>query len=312
MDQAKFKDPRNLASSSQFSELWRPTLHMTGVIIHGFLELYIIMQPDCPKDANMQCTVMSIALELLYENFFKDTLYRPPRIMQCCHDNTAREGVNQTFATFLSWLGVEDVFEKTASTRLIKDHTHNELDACFSVVASSLNNAPELETPSDFAAWIRDNVRPSGGRKLFVQVLDNTWDFQTWFYGLDVHFQGLTTTPKEKRNNHVWEFCQRSVIEKFISTGVFFLGAWLVIRVNRRNRVNRFAHSTGQAWEYLHLGLGRKSIGNRTSIENQLKIDRTSIENIWKGGSVENRSNINRNSIENLWKRGSVEYLSQI
>ena len=28
MDQAKFKCPRNLASSSQFSDCWRPSLHV--------------------------------------------------------------------------------------------------------------------------------------------------------------------------------------------------------------------------------------------------------------------------------------------
>ena len=36
MDQAKFRCPRNLASSAEFESLWRPQLHVTGAIIVCF------------------------------------------------------------------------------------------------------------------------------------------------------------------------------------------------------------------------------------------------------------------------------------
>ena len=34
MDQAKFKVPRNTASSADLEPLWRPQLHVCGVIVH--------------------------------------------------------------------------------------------------------------------------------------------------------------------------------------------------------------------------------------------------------------------------------------
>ena len=35
MDQAKFRCPRNLASSAEFDSCFRPQLHMVGTICHG-------------------------------------------------------------------------------------------------------------------------------------------------------------------------------------------------------------------------------------------------------------------------------------
>ena len=50
-DQAKFRCPRNLASSKRFEALWRPQLHFTGIIMHGLAELYLISDPDVPCPA---------------------------------------------------------------------------------------------------------------------------------------------------------------------------------------------------------------------------------------------------------------------
>ena len=39
-DQAKFRVPRNLASSKEFEHLWRPQLHLTGIIAWGVRILF--------------------------------------------------------------------------------------------------------------------------------------------------------------------------------------------------------------------------------------------------------------------------------
>ena len=46
VDQAKFRVPTNLASSVEFEACFRPQLHVVGVIIHGHLECYFIMNSD--------------------------------------------------------------------------------------------------------------------------------------------------------------------------------------------------------------------------------------------------------------------------
>ena len=68
------------------------------------------MPADCPKDANMECTVVARILELAFEEFYRDKPIAFPRTLICATDNTAREANNQVFATFLSWLQGSGVF----------------------------------------------------------------------------------------------------------------------------------------------------------------------------------------------------------
>ena len=90
MDQAKFKVPRNTASSAELEPLWRPQLHVCGVIVHGHMECYFIMDSDRAKDSNMNCTVMSRVLDLVRETIPPE--YALPRGLLVAADNTAREG----------------------------------------------------------------------------------------------------------------------------------------------------------------------------------------------------------------------------
>ena len=90
MDQAKFKVPRNTASSADLEPLWRPQLHVCGVIVHGHMECYFTMDSDRAKDSNMNCTVMSRVLDLVREK--NPPEYALPRSLIVAADNTAREG----------------------------------------------------------------------------------------------------------------------------------------------------------------------------------------------------------------------------
>ena len=62
LDHAKGRCPRNLVNSKQWSTLWRPQLHMVGVTAEGLLEQDWVMDQDVPKDANMECTCLSLGL----------------------------------------------------------------------------------------------------------------------------------------------------------------------------------------------------------------------------------------------------------
>lgn len=118
MDQAKFRCPRNLQSSSELKDLWRPKLHLTAAIVHGYIEAYFILPPNTAKDSNMECSVTARVLDIWYDKFLRGTGYAAPRTLEICTDNTAREGVNQTYASFLSWLQASEVFELAQSERL--------------------------------------------------------------------------------------------------------------------------------------------------------------------------------------------------
>ena len=71
-DQSKGRCPRNLENSKRWSTLWRPQLHIVGVMAEYLFEQYWAMDQGVPKESNMECTCLSVALdtarELLAEN----------------------------------------------------------------------------------------------------------------------------------------------------------------------------------------------------------------------------------------------------
>ena len=211
MDQAKFKCPRNLSSNADFEKLWRPTLHMTGAIIHGHLEAFFIMNSDQPKDANMECTVLSRCLDLIQDKF-NDSQYRMPRHLEVHTDSTTREAVNQTFATYLAYLKDSGKFDSTSLERFQKEHTKNEVDQRFSTVATTLSRAPVLEDPWEFKDWILKHVKPVRGRELHVEVLSSTFEFQNWFHDCGVQLSGLASISGETDTTHSWKFVSRELV----------------------------------------------------------------------------------------------------
>ena len=209
MDQAKFKVPRNLSSSAEFESLWRPPLHVTGAIAHGHIEAYFILDTDVAKDSNMNATIMSRMMDLVKEKLGDNAL---PRNLAVQADNTTRESKNQHFLLYLSALVAADKFDAADLQFLQCGHTHNEQDQRFSTVATSLSRAPVLEDPEEFAAWIRNNVKPARGRTLHVEVLDSTYDFQSWLQNCGVQVSGLAATHAEPRTTHCWRICRRSLL----------------------------------------------------------------------------------------------------
>ena len=216
MDQAKFRCPRNCVQSatSQFSALHRPTLHMTGCIAFGQLEAYFVMRPDTAKDANMNITIIGRMLDKLQEMMQEDTSLQLPRHCILAADNTPRESKNHFFAAFAAFLVAQQRFETLEVQFMQAGHTKNELDQRFSSVATILASAPTLEDPVEFKQWMEQHVRPVSGRRLMVEILDATHDFQSWFHGLDLQIKGLTSTALKPNANHLWRFLPRYAVEQ--------------------------------------------------------------------------------------------------
>ena len=87
----------------------RPQLHVVGIIIHGHLEAYYIMDADQPKDSSMNCTIVAQALDKVKEILGPDQAL--PRNLVIAADNTTRESKNTVFANFVSYLVTKEVFE---------------------------------------------------------------------------------------------------------------------------------------------------------------------------------------------------------
>ena len=139
------------------------------------LEAYFIMDSDLAKDSNMEISVHALMLDLVAP-MIRDKGGAVPRTLINAIDNTAREGKNQFFMSYLNFLVASNKFEATETEYMKPGHSHNEQDQRFSTIATTLSSAPVLETPGAFRDWIYEHVHPVQGRKLHVQVLESTME----------------------------------------------------------------------------------------------------------------------------------------
>ena len=208
MDQAKWRAPRNLASSAEFDALWRPQLHVTGCIWHGVLEAYFIMPPDIAKDSNMNATVINRMFDLVRET----QEGAMPRNLIINSDNTTRESKNQFFLATQAMLVSQDKFDTVDQEFPKTGHTHNEIDQRFSSVSTTLNRAPVLENMEEFRDWTLTHLKPARGRKLVVEILDGSMNFQEWQIPLNLNIAGLAAHKYAMDTNHSWKLVQRKAL----------------------------------------------------------------------------------------------------
>ena len=57
MDTAKFRVPRNIAMTKEFSEMTRAELKLTGIIAERISESYYLVSDAAAKDANLGLTL---------------------------------------------------------------------------------------------------------------------------------------------------------------------------------------------------------------------------------------------------------------
>ena len=102
---------------------------MVGVIAWGYLECYFLMSPDQAKDANMECSIISRVLDLVWQQIQSDHLgMAMPRTLVVAADNTTREAKNQHFLTYLCYLKAAGKFSDAELEMMEVGHTHNEDD----------------------------------------------------------------------------------------------------------------------------------------------------------------------------------------
>ena len=214
MDQSKFKVPRNIEDAKMWSSLWRPTLHLCGVVVEGVLELYLAMDADVAKDSNMEATALSIAMDRTYKILQGKSLPMPEHL-SVKFDNTGREGKNQHITKYLAWLTATGKFRSTQDGQGEKGHTHDALDQRFAVISTVLSHSQVLQTPAEFMRVIANQVQPCRGRVLQAEILDATWDWQDFFDPFGLKLSGIAASPNHPDTCHSKRFLTRPALGCF-------------------------------------------------------------------------------------------------
>ena len=107
MDAAKFRLPRcvDAFKSKSFGSAWRPQLHVSGMLLDGLGELFILADSDIKKGGNLQATILSRGLTLAHKWLVEKGIQMPSN-WRVHSDNAASEQKNQTimkFAAYLVW-----------------------------------------------------------------------------------------------------------------------------------------------------------------------------------------------------------------
>ena len=213
MDQAKFKMPRNICASAEFSSLRRPTLHVTGIVLHGWMEAFFLLPSDCAKDANMNASLVCRLVDLFRERFPDEYVARNLIVSA---DNTPRESKNQWFGSMLAALVGKGMWDSIELQFLQTSHSHNELDQRFSSISALLERASVLEDADEVKSYLEKMLQPAGGRKhVVIEIVPGCWDFQSLFAkNCGMKISGLTSTHLQPYANHVWRFCKRKMLSE--------------------------------------------------------------------------------------------------
>ena len=108
-----------------------------------------------------------------------------------------------------------------------------------------------LEDPYEFADWMHAHIVPPRGRALHVEVLESTWDFQSWLFPLHAAMIGLAAMQTEPDTNHVWRLVRSSMLVNVLPPEDLEVevahSSWKSLRADDSDAVllvQQFLHST--------------------------------------------------------------------
>lgn len=120
MDQAKFRCPKLRTRPSKYVEaLYRPTLHCSGVWIHGAQFSFHVANEDVKKDSTTQLETLFLNLSMLL-----DSHTQLPLVLRVQQDNCFREGKNQYVCAAMILVVVLKVFRASCLGYLRTGHSN--------------------------------------------------------------------------------------------------------------------------------------------------------------------------------------------
>ncbi|CAK9081689.1 Uncharacterized protein SCF082_LOCUS38861 [Durusdinium trenchii] len=154
MDQSKVSVPRHPAvKGKEFSTMMKPKCHVSLTLVHGFLLLYALSNPDTSKDSNMTIETLAHTLTVLVKEFRVDLT----QVHLCIQvDNTCREAKNNMV---LRWCAAQVSCGNVKSislNSLRSGHSHEDVDQCFGQLARCIARHKRAATPDHFMQIVGD------------------------------------------------------------------------------------------------------------------------------------------------------------
>ena len=211
MDSAKFKIPRRLEATKEFSRLWRPECRFIGCLAEGLTENFFIGDCDLVKNASLDLTLVAHVIHRAQAELEQRGVMLP-QTLRLHSDNASAELKNQLTYKFCSWLVHRDLFREVVVTTFRVGHSHGKIDQRFSECRSVLSESANLESPSDFLAALQ-KVKPREGRSLNLEEIHAAVDWEKYFEKLEVCVSGHTQTQQKSEAGleavHVFSFQYR-------------------------------------------------------------------------------------------------------
>ena len=211
MDKAKWQVPRQLENTKKLSLLWKPSLHLVGVLIAGVLEYFAVLEADQKGDSDCQQTIVARALEHA-ENVLREHGKSMPRRLILHFDNTSKEGRNSMLLRFAAALVSSGRMDEVSLALYRVGHTHNRLDQRFGSMGFQLARAECLQSPSEYVAYLQENYKPSRHVRLIIEEVVGIYSWRTFFEPLEIHYTGMTGTKTTADAAHCMRVVRRDMV----------------------------------------------------------------------------------------------------
>ena len=208
MDEAKYKIPKKVEMTHQFSSLWRPECRFVGCLAEGVTENFFIGDCDLVKDSNLDLTLVSHVIHEAQAEFERRGVPFP-NTLRLHSDNATAELKNANAFKYCSWLIHRGLFREILVTQFRVGHSHGKIDQRFSECRAVLSDHLNLESPPEFLNAL-SKVKAREGRELNLEYIHAAVDFATFLDQLPVNVSGHTQTKaKTERGEeavHVFGF----------------------------------------------------------------------------------------------------------
>lgn len=163
MDQAKFSWPKDSClQAKEYNQFIAPRLTATAVIAHGQDVFLALSLPGLSSDSSRTIEVLARNFERFRER--GQDLRQTEVVIQ--GDNGPKEIKNNGVIRYMSMLVSQGKIRRAEVRQLMSGHTHEDVDALFSNLASVLKQSGKcLHTPQDYVTTLeqylqRHDVRP--------------------------------------------------------------------------------------------------------------------------------------------------------
>ena len=123
----------------------------TAVIAHGYGILMALSEPFIRKDSSWSCELIAYVV-----NQISETSDIRKMELICQADNTSREVKNNTLTRMAGYLIGSRRLKRMELRFLQSGHSHEDVDAWFSVLSNLLESKKHLETPEDFQQVLQE------------------------------------------------------------------------------------------------------------------------------------------------------------